>query len=109
MTAASGRIPAVAGAPVLGGAPAGPPGVLAEAGVEALAELYPGWRIWADAAGWHAARRGDFVQVYHDGAPAFYVSARSATGLAGQLRWQQAAQAHAPSGCSARVAPGPGA
>jgi hypothetical protein len=80
--------------------PPEPPEVLAEAGVEALAELFPEWRIWADCSGWHAARRGEFVQDYHDGAPAFYVHARSASGLAGQLRWQQAAQVHAPFGCS---------
>jgi hypothetical protein len=80
--------------------PPEPPEMLAEAAVEALAELFPEWRIWADCSGWHAARRGEFVQDYHDGAPAFYVHAPSASGLAGQLRWQQAAQVHAPFGCS---------
>jgi hypothetical protein len=79
------------------------PAVLAEAGVEALAELFPQWRIWADQdSGWHAARRGEFIQDYHEGAPTFYVHAPSAAELAGQLRWQQAAEAHAPFGCSAR-------
>jgi hypothetical protein len=77
--------------------------MLAEAGVEALGELFPGWRIWADpASGWHAARRGDFIQDYHEGAPAFSVHAPSAGQLAVQLRWQEAAEAHAPFGCSSR-------
>jgi hypothetical protein len=76
--------------------------VLAEAGVEALAELFPRWRIWADGnSRWHAARRGEFIQGYHQGAPAFYVHAASAAELAGQLRWQEAAETHAPFGCSA--------
>lgn len=75
--------------------------VLADAGVEALEQLFPRWRIWADAdTGWHAYRRGEFIQDYHDGAPAFYVQAPSAGELAGQLLWQEAAQKHAPSGCS---------
>jgi hypothetical protein len=77
--------------------------VLAEAGVEALAELFPRWRIWADQdSGWHAARRGGFVQDHHEGAPAFYVHAGSPGELAAQLRWQEAAEAHAPSGCTSR-------
>jgi hypothetical protein len=76
--------------------------VLAQAGVEALAELFPRWRIWAGGSGWHAARRGEFIQDYHEGAPAFYVHAPSAAELAGQLRWQEAAEAHAPFGCSTR-------
>ncbi len=76
--------------------------VLSEAGVEVLAELFPRWRIWADqGSGWHAARRGEFIQTYHQGAPAFYVHAPSAGQLAVQLRWQEAADAHAPFGCSA--------
>lgn len=75
--------------------------VLADAGVEALEQLFPHWRIWADAGtGWHAYRRGEFIQDYHDGAPAFYVQAPSAGELAGQLLWQEAAETHAPSGCS---------
>lgn len=79
-----------------------PAAVLARAGVEALAELFPRWRIWADLdSGWHAARRGEFIQDYHQGAPAFYVHAASAAGLAIQLRWQEAAETHAPFGCSA--------
>ena len=68
--------------------------VLAEAGVEALARLFPGWRIWADRdSGWHAARRGEFIQGYHRGAPMFAVHAPSAGELAIQLRWQEAADA----------------
>ena len=75
--------------------------VLAGAGVEALAEVYPRWRIWADAeTGWHACRRGGFIQDYHQGAPAFSVHAASASELAGQLRWQEAAETHTPFGCS---------
>lgn len=77
--------------------------VLADAGVEALAELFPRWRIWVDPdTGWHARRRGGFVQDYHQGAPAFSVHAASVGELAAQLRWQEAADAHAPSGCSTR-------
>jgi hypothetical protein len=75
--------------------------VLADAAVEALEQLFPRWRIWADAdSGWHAYRRGEFIQDYHDGAPAFYVHAASAGELACQLLWQEAAEAHAPTGCS---------
>jgi hypothetical protein len=75
--------------------------VLADAAVEALEQLFPRWRIWADAdSGWHAYRRGEFIQDYHDGAPAFYVHAAAAGELAGQLLWQEAAEAHAPTGCS---------
>src|ERR1700691_4236907 len=49
---------------------------LADAGIEALGETFPGWRIWADlGTGWHACRRGGFIQDYHQGAPAFYVHA----------------------------------
>ena len=77
--------------------------VLADAGVEALGEIFPGWRIWADLdTGWHACRRGGFIQDYHQGAPAFYVHAASVGELAVQLRWQEAAEAHAPYGCSRR-------
>jgi hypothetical protein len=77
--------------------------VLADAGVEALAELFPRWRIWADMeTGWHACRRGGFIQDYHQGAPAFSVHARSAGQLAGQLSWQEAAERHTPFGCSRR-------
>ena len=48
-------------------------------GIEALGEIFPGWRIWADlGTGWHACRRGGFIQDYHQGAPAFYVHAASA-------------------------------
>jgi hypothetical protein len=77
--------------------------VLADAGVEALGDLFPGWRIWANrGSGWHACRRGGFIQNYHQGAPAFYVHAATASELAGQLRWQEAAETHAPFGCSSR-------
>ena len=77
--------------------------VLAEACVEALGEVFPAWRIWADpGTGWHACRRGGFIQDYHQGAPAFSVHARTAAQLAVQLRWQEAADVHAPFGCSSR-------
>jgi hypothetical protein len=77
--------------------------VLADAGVEALRSLFPRWRIWADAGtGWHACRRGEFIQDYHQGAPAFSVHAGTAGELAAQLRWQEAAEAHTPFGCSRR-------
>jgi hypothetical protein len=68
---------------------------LAEAGVEALAQLFPRWRIWVDtdSSAWHASRRGAFVQDYRDGAPCFSVHAPSAGELAGQLLWQEAVEA----------------
>jgi hypothetical protein len=74
--------------------------VLTDAGVDALTELFPEWLVWADANGWHARRRGLYLQSYHSGAPTFCVRADSVAGLAAQLRWQQAADAHAPFGCS---------
>jgi hypothetical protein len=76
--------------------------VLTDAGIAALTELFPGWRVWADEHGWHARRRGSFLQSYHLGAPTFCVHAGSAADLAAQLRWQQAADLHAPFGCSTR-------
>lgn len=75
--------------------------VLTRAGVEALSGLFTDWRIWADDHGWHARRRDDgYLQVYQHGAPAFCVHAVSPAELAAQLRWQQAADIHAPAGCS---------
>jgi hypothetical protein len=75
--------------------------VLTRAGVEALSELFGDWRIWADQHGWHARRRSDgYLQAYQSGAPAFCVHALSAEELAAQLRWQQAADTHAPAGCA---------
>jgi hypothetical protein len=82
------------------GPPSGPPlsppspepsAVLARAGLSALAEMYPGWRIWLDAHGWHARRRSDgFLQGYQSGGQVFCVHAGTAPGLATQLFWQQA-------------------
>ena len=81
--------------------------ILARARLEALAGLFPDWRIWLDRHGWHARRRDTYLQGYVQGAPAFHVSAESATELAGQLCWQQAAEMHAPDGCrSAQAAAG---
>jgi hypothetical protein len=75
-------------------------GVLARARIEALSELFPGWRIWLDQAGWHARRRDAmYLQVRRTGAPAFSVHADNPTDLAAQLCWQQAADRHAPDGC----------
>ena len=75
--------------------------VLTQAGVEALSGLFTDWRIWTDDHGWHARRRDDgYLQAYRRGAPAFCVHAVSAAELAAQLRWQQAADTHAPAGCS---------
>ena len=85
--------------------------VLARARAEALAGLFPDWRIWLDQAGWHARRRQDaYLQAHHNGAPAYSVHAATPTALAAQLCWQQAADQHAPDGCTTRVAaaPGPG-
>jgi hypothetical protein len=73
--------------------------LLAQAGREALAELFPRWRIWTDGHGWHARRRGGFLQHYQSGAPTFAVHAATAVELAAQLRWQEAADEHAPVGC----------
>ena len=75
--------------------------VLAQARLEALANLFPDWRIWLDRHGWHARRRGDWMQGFRPGAPAVHVSARNATDLAAQLCWQQAADSYAPDGCQA--------
>jgi hypothetical protein len=77
--------------------------VLAQARLEALAGMFPDWRIWLDRNGWHARRRDGFVQGYRVGAPAFHVRAASAVDLAAQLCWQQAAEAYAPEGCQARM------
>lgn len=76
--------------------------VLARAGVEALTGLFPAWQIWSDQHDWHARRRdGAYEQGYRPGAPAFCVHAPDPVELAAQLRWQIAADEHAPSGCSA--------
>jgi hypothetical protein len=77
--------------------------VLAQARLEALAALFPDWRIWLDRAGWHARRRDSFLQGYRPGAPAFHVRAANALDLAAQLCWQQAAEAHTPNGCQASM------
>jgi hypothetical protein len=77
--------------------------VLARARLEALAGLFPDWRVWLDRNGWHARRREGFLQGYRPGAPVFSVSADTATDLAAQLCWQQAADAHAPDGCHASI------
>jgi len=68
-------------------------GVLARARLDALAGLFPEWRIWVDGHGWHARRRdGVYLQEYRHGAPAFSVHAACAVSLAAQLSWQQAAE-----------------
>jgi hypothetical protein len=78
--------------------------VLARARLEALAGLFPGWRIWLDQHGWHGRRRqSPYLQVVSSGAPAYCVHAQTATALAAQLCWQEAADKHAPQGCSART------
>ena len=67
-------------------------GALARARVEALSQLFPGWRVWLDQAGWHACRRDvRYLQTRDAGAPAFSVHAGSSTALAAQLCWQRAA------------------
>ncbi len=76
--------------------------VLTRARIEALSGLFPDWRVWLDHHGWHARRRAStYLQGYWPGAPAFCVHADSAVDLAAQLRWQQSAEADAPSGCKA--------
>lgn len=77
--------------------------VLAQARLEALAGLFPDWRVWLDRSGWHARRRDSFVQGYRPGAPAFHVTAVNALDLAAQLCWQQAAETHTPDGCQASM------
>jgi hypothetical protein len=72
---------------------------LTGAAVEALTGEFPRWRIWVDGSGWHAIRRGPYVQQFNNGAPAFSVHAPGPVQLAAQLCWQQAGDAHAPRGC----------
>ena len=85
-----------------------PAAILDRARLDALAGMYPGWRVWLDAHGWHARRRNDgFLQGYRSGAQAFCVHAGTSFGLAAQLCWQQAATAHAPAGCAASLRPPP--
>jgi hypothetical protein len=112
---ASGTDPALASAPAPASAdqrahsaPGGSPpseswDVLAQARLEALAGLFPDWRVWLDRSGWHARRRDSFVQGYRPGAPAFHVTAANALDLAAQLCWQQAAETHTPDGCQASM------
>jgi hypothetical protein len=78
--------------------------VLAHAQLEALARLFPDWTVWVDRRGWHARRRGKFLQRYHPGAPAFHVNAETALDLAGRLCWQQTAESHAADGTAAATA-----
>jgi hypothetical protein len=74
-----------------------PSAVLARAGLGALAEMYPDWRIWLDSHGWHARRRSDgFLQGYQSGGQVFCVHAGTAPGLATQLSWQQAGRLPCP-------------
>lgn len=73
---------------------------LTRARLEALTGLFPQWRIWLDHNGWHARRRDGHLQVFRLGAPTFHVKAETATELAAQLCWQQAADAHVPQGCA---------
>jgi hypothetical protein len=81
-------------------APQEPWSTLTRARLDALSDLFPDWRIWLDSHGWHARRRGAHLQVYRPGAPAFHVRADTATELAAQLCWQQAAEAYTPQGCA---------
>ncbi|HEY7145957.1 MAG TPA: hypothetical protein VH637_17090 [Streptosporangiaceae bacterium] len=76
--------------------------MLTDAAVAALAGEFPRWRVWVDAGGWHAFRRGAYIQEYHLGAPAFSVHASGPVELAAQLCWQQAGDEHAPGGCPRR-------
>jgi hypothetical protein len=81
-------------------------GVLARARIGALSQLFPGWRIWLDQHGRHARRRDTtYLQIRSSGAPAFSVHVGTATELAAQLRWQQAADRHTPHGCAATQSP----
>jgi hypothetical protein len=87
--------------PAAGLAPSPPPeersSALGRAGLAALQEIYPGWRIWLDRHGWHARRRDQgFLQALRPGAPVFSVHAATAAELAAQLCGQQAADDGAP-------------
>jgi hypothetical protein len=85
-----------------------PWGILTRARLEALARIYPGWRIWLDHHGWHARRRDEYLQDYRAGAPSFCVHADTAVNLAAQICWQQAADAYVPEGCpSGHLTPPP--
>jgi hypothetical protein len=64
---------------------------LIRARLDALTNLFPHWHIWLDHSGWHARHRGDHLQGYRPGAPAFHVTADTATELAAQICWRQAA------------------
>lgn len=90
--------PFAAGAPHP--APQEPWSTLTRARLDALSELFPHWRVWLDRHGWHARRRDAHLQVFRPGAPAFHVRAETATELAAQLCWQQAAEAYTPQGCA---------
>jgi hypothetical protein len=75
--------------------------VVTAAGIQALSELFPGWRIWANNdASWHAYRRGGYLQHRSAGAGAFSVHAGSPAELAGLLFWQDAFDAYGPFACS---------
>jgi hypothetical protein len=78
--------------------------VLALARLEALARVFPCWRVWIDRHGWHARRRDGFLQGYHPGAPAFHLNADTALDLAGRLCWQEAAETHAADDDAAAIA-----
>ncbi len=80
--------------------PQEPWSTLTRARLDALSDLFPAWRVWLDRHGWHARRRDAHLQVFRPGAPAFHVRADTATELAAQLCWQQAAEAYTPQGCA---------
>jgi hypothetical protein len=64
-------------------------------------------RAAAVQAGWHARRHdARYLQTRREGGPAFAVHAGSPAGVAAQLRWQQAADRHAPDGYAAGQLPG---
>lgn len=76
--------------------------VLTNAGVQALTELFPDWRIWADDTRWHAYRRGGYIQDYRHDSAAFSVHASSPAELAGLMRWQEAIDSYGPFTCSGK-------
>jgi hypothetical protein len=101
---------AASGSAASGSAAVNTGAILRQASLEALAGVFPSWRIWADARGWHARRQaGDgYVQSRQAGTPVYHVSAPGAVSLAAQLLWQQAADRHTPNGCTAARGDGPG-
>lgn len=55
-----------------------------------MQEAFPRWRIWQDDAGWHAMRKGSFMQRRHRGAAAHSLHVPNAVLLAAHLAVEDA-------------------